>query len=990
MPDYSYSEIIKQLTQKQKLRLVADINVLTEPEYRDAGIPTLTVDDNEGDRLPPDGSLQAAISPAALAETWDVQQMQRIARAEAREQRRQGMTLTSVPAPKSRIGLYSEGISEEPLISTAVVQAYRRACAESSLPFVTRGSCPNAQDAAWMGAVPDQDTLEEALLRPTKELREGNDCAIGLILRTDPRLPAYGEAALSIAAALPEGQAIFCRCRRPEDTVRLLQEGYVLIGGNESALSAALQRDMALRKDMERGRDVHDRLEQATADHEAIAEEAVEAALVRVLDVVFRAKQLYDAGRESGEGGTDDIGLLRSASMATTVLLRNRGILPLEPPLQAAEPASGQMVRVVKPRRILRLGDPFPSRQDGQTGAERLAARMQENGVPIDVSAPGYDPTLPDGGEEYLEQALTLAESADVILLCLGGRQHRVGRALPPNQLLLARKLRPFGARVVAIVVGDEPFDTGFASEFAGLCRVTSYADEASEVLADVLCGKADPGGRLAVTLYADTERLMEARRLHLSRYKLKTGPFFGYRAYPDLGIPVDGEIDPASSMTHTEGFSFGYGLSYAKVTYANLQVNAGQVTFTVVNHSQRTAVAVPQLYVSKPDSAVLRPRAQLCGWEHLTLQPLEQRTVTISLRLPTVTDRKNRCCAVEGGTYILRLGTSASEMLLECYVTAPGFIPQADGRRLHEYWASESNILQDGYTLEARYKMKKRSPKYICLALILLGLAVGIRFFSFDSGENSLFVNITSVALLLCAVVCCVFELIDRNREKERLIREVDDLNSRFFEAAESAPMTNAAALFSKETAEDGQQSARADRQVKETDEDAEMNAIDKTFTLTAATAGLVAHAKSCGYVLAEDDARAVLAAMSSSHLLMTQHMPTRQVAALQEILCSYFGAVADSAAVGAAVSEETDLLLSRADREVRPSPLLLAIERARSKPDTPVIFCLTGVRPEGIPACLAPFVRFAGSPLTCNSIHAPVPGRADQNVTLPPTSGS
>lgn len=985
MPEYS--AIIKQLTQKQKLRLVADINVLAEPEYRNAGIPSFKMDDNEKEGVF-DGGSQWAFSPAALAETWDVHRMQSIAQAEARKKRGQGMAPVTVPAPKSRIGLYSEGISEEPLISMEVARSYRMACEKNALPFVTRGLCLDAQDAAWMGSVPDRDTAEEALLRPTRDLHDGDDCAMGLMLRTDPRLPAYEEVALSVVAALPKEQAVFCRCKRPEDTVRLLQEGYVLIGGNESALSTALQRDKALRKDMERGRDVHERLEQATADYEAISEDVIEAALERVLNVAFRANRCYESDEEVEKTSVQTDGeSLRSASAATTVLLRNQGILPLEPLLNPGNPEEkpGRKLKVVKPRRIVQIGDPFPIGQDGRTGAERLAAGMLEHGVTIDDYAPGYDPTLPDGGGEYLDKARELGESADVILLCLGGRQRRVGRALPANQLLLAERLRPRGACVVAIVVGDVPFDTGFASGFAGLCRVSSYAEEAVDALADVLCGKQDPGGRLAVTLYADSEKRMEARRLDVSRYQLKTGPFFGYRTYPDSGIPTDGEIDVASSMTYTEGFSFGYGLSYAQVTYSKLQVADMKAIFTIVNQSDRVAVAVPQLYMSKPDSKVLRPGEQLCGWAHLTLQPRETRIVTVPISLPEAFDRYRNQYMVEGGAYILRLGTSASEMLLECCIEVPGSSPAADGKKLYEYWASESNILQDGYTLEARYKMKKRSPKHICLALILLGLAVGVRYFSFDRGEDSLFVDIASGVLLLCALVCCAFELMERNREKQRLLQEVDELNDRFFDTAEAAPLAGAATMFSKETVDTVTKSSREDRSVKETDDDDELHAIDKTFTLADATDDLVAHAKTCGYSLEKDDARELLAAMSSSHLLMTQHMSARQVAALQEILCSYFGTVADSAAVGAAVSEETDLLLTHTEKDVQPSPLFLAIERARSKPDTPVIFRLTGVCPEGIPACLAPFVRFAGSPLTCNTIHAPVPGRAEQNLKLP-----
>lgn len=991
MPDYS--AIIKQLTQKQKLRLVADINALNEPEYRHMGIPPLAIDDrygyhdDDGEGMP-DGRLEQAFSPAALAETWDIRLIRQITQTEMREKRRQGKTPIPIPAPKSRIGLYSEGISEEPLISMEVARAYRQACEENSLPFVTRGLCPDAWDAAWMGENPDPDTMEEALLRPMRELKEGDNYALGRILRTDPRFPAYEKAARSVVSALPEGQAVFYRCRRPEDTVRFLQEGYVLIGGNELTLGAALQRDMALRNDMERGRDVHERLEQLTADHEAISAEVVEAALERVLDIAFRAKHLYetDRGNPSPDGNveTNAAEQARRASVATTVLLRNQGLLPLEPPLKLDD--FSRKMQVSKPRRIVQIGDPFPVGRDGRTGAERLAVGMMAHGVTIDAYAPGYDPVRPDGGEEHFEKAVALAESADVILLCLGGCRRRTGRALPPNQLLLAEKLCPHGARVVAIVVGDEPFDTGFASNFAGLCRVSSRADEAVTALADVLCGSEDPGGRLAVTLYADTDSRMAARRLSISRYKLKTGPFFGYRAYPDTGVPMDGEIDVASSMTYTEGFSFGFGLSYARVAYTDLRADAQRATFTLVNYSDRPAVAVPQLYAFKPDSAVLRPSAQLAGWCHLTLQPRERRTVTIPLRLPEVFDSHKGAYVVEGGTYILRLGTSSTETHAECSLAAPGAYLAADEKKLCEYWASESNILQDGYTLEARYKMKKRSPKHICLALILLGLAVVIRFFSFDQGENSLFASLAAGALLLCAVACCVFELVDRSREKGRLIREIDSLNNHFFETAEAASLSNAATLFSKETATEAPMRGQEDRSAKETDEDEDMHTIDKTFTLTDVTADLVTHARTCGYNLTEDDAREVLAAMSSSHMLMTQHMPVGQVSALQEILCSYFGTVVDSVAVDETATEETDLLLIHTGRDILPSPLLLAIERARSKPDMPVVFLLTGVRPEGIPACIAPFVRFAGSPLTCNTIHAPIPGHGEFHLKLPP----
>lgn len=1013
MPDYG--EIIQTLTKNQKLRLLVDFRVLSEPEYRAVGIPAISFADADN------SESAARLSPGSLADTWDVGLMQEIACRQAENSRKNGTVLTAIPAPKARIGLLSEGISEDPWLSRTVAQAYRTAYADLSLPFVTGGLCLNAQDAAWMGSKPDRRTVEEALLHPLYEMRDGRACSLGVLLQPNHTIPAYREMNLSLAENLPEGQFVFCYCHAPEDTVRYLQKGYVLIGGNLSALTAAMQKDTAVRNDIAGGKDTHAHLEQLTAAGEAISDDTVNSALIRILDAAFRMDRMYHPPTETSTEISDgtkhvpadatpaetapadtavetaaesETDLAYRAAIGSTVLLRNRNILPLKPVSadkwhKAGRKKSGRKTKksVPDPSRILMIGDPMPESGEQPTGYTLFSERMKANGIPITDFAPGYDPSAPDGGHERISEALDLCADAYRILLFLRTSPHATSRTLPANQLMLAHAMKHFGYKTVVIVCGEKPFDTGFASEYAGLIRVPPASPRGMEALADILCGKVDPGGRLAVTLYSDTQRMMAERRRDCERYDLRTGPFFGYRVYPDLGLPTDQIPDTRRSMEYTPGFSFGHGLSYARISYSNLQIKEAEVSFRVTNLSKHTGTVVPQVYIGIRHSSVLRPHMQLCGATHLVLHPKESRIVSIPLRLPQVSDSATGEYVTEGGRYTVSVGASATDLRLSKTTKITGASVAPDGEPQYKYWVSESNIVQDGYTLEANYKMKKRNPRNICLGLILLGLAAGVRYFSFDSGVQSPFINITSVILLLCAIACFVFEFIDRNRDRNRMIDEVKELNDRFFETAEKVEAENAADLFVKESEEEAYPSDDMNDLTAETaaDTDDEYHYLDRAFTFPDAVADFTRYAKMCGYRVEEDTVRSLFAALSSSHLLIADQMTTEQISTLHELLCGYFGTFCGSVTVGESTKSEIDLLITRTESGTGYSDLYRAIENAGKNCQTPVLFRLSGVSLKGMPDYLAPFVRFSASPFTMNTLHIPGIDGHEKEVVLP-----
>ena len=136
----------------------------------------------------------------------------------------------------------------------------------------------------------------------------------------------------------------------------------------------------------------------------------------------------------------------------------------------------------------------------------------------------------------------------------------------------------------------------------------------AGTAVADVLFGDVSPAGRLPVTFYRGTDQLPP-----FDDYAM-TGRTYRYFT----GAPL---------------YPFGHGLSYSTFTYANASVQksvaAGapvEVTVDVQNTGAMVADEVVQLYVLPRDRATAAAPLALKGFQRVTLQPGEKRTVKLAL----------------------------------------------------------------------------------------------------------------------------------------------------------------------------------------------------------------------------------------------------------------------------------------------------------------------------------------------------------------------
>ncbi|OEU86690.1 beta-glucosidase [Streptomyces abyssalis] len=276
-------------------------------------------------------------------------------------------------------------------------------------------------------------------------------------------------------------------------------------------------------------------------------------------------------------------------------------------------------------------------------------------------------------------RAVTAAQEADVCLAVLGDRAGLFGSgtsgegcdvpdlSLPGVQSELLEELLESGTPVVLIVVSGRPYALGPAAGRAAAIVQTFFpGEEGAPALADVLTGRADPSGRLPVSVP-----------------RLPGGQPATY-----LSAPL-GRAGEVSSQDPTPLYPFGHGLSYARFRYGELTLSSDEVpvdgtveiSCTVTNTGERAGTDVVQLYLTDPVAQVTRPWRQLAGFARLELAPGESRRVTFALHTDRTafTGRDGRR-VVEPGLIEVRIGRSSTDTPLEGSFRIAGTAPRPAG----------------------------------------------------------------------------------------------------------------------------------------------------------------------------------------------------------------------------------------------------------------------------------------------------------------------
>ncbi|MBH1936658.1 glycoside hydrolase family 3 C-terminal domain-containing protein [Streptomyces sp. AV19] len=244
----------------------------------------------------------------------------------------------------------------------------------------------------------------------------------------------------------------------------------------------------------------------------------------------------------------------------------------------------------------------------------------------------------PDQRAANVREAAALARSAHTpVVFAWNGSGGSIGSAddftslsLPNFQDDLIAAVAAANPRTIVVLNTGGPVAMPWRGAVGTVLHAGYVGQEGGWATADLLLGRADPGGRLVVT---HPEKLTDHPvhdPAHPERYQgvdkvvtYSEGVFTGYRGFDKAGT------EPL--------FPFGHGLSYTKFAYDKLEVRADgggyAAAFTVTNTGDRAGADVPQVYLGPPaKSPVELPLRALVGFERVELKPGESRRVTVRI----------------------------------------------------------------------------------------------------------------------------------------------------------------------------------------------------------------------------------------------------------------------------------------------------------------------------------------------------------------------
>ena len=224
------------------------------------------------------------------------------------------------------------------------------------------------------------------------------------------------------------------------------------------------------------------------------------------------------------------------------------------------------------------------------------------------------------------------------------------------------------GKKVVAILNIPSPIDIVSWRDFVDAILVIWLpGQEAGRAVADVLLGVKSPSGKLPITWPKD---LYETPAMRSYPGISKENPqylvyeediYVGYRYYDTFSV------EPA--------YEFGFGLSYTKFEYSNLNITKEgdkiKVNLKVKNVGNFEGKEVVQVYVRAPRGKLNKPFQELKGfYKTKLLKPNEEEVVSIEIPIKYLASFNGFSWVVEGGEYEIRVGSSSRDIRLIGKVT--------------------------------------------------------------------------------------------------------------------------------------------------------------------------------------------------------------------------------------------------------------------------------------------------------------------------------
>ncbi len=600
--------------------------------------------------------------PAAEACSWEPELARKTSAVAAKEARASGIYWTYAPmvdlARDARWGRNSEGAGEDPYLASQFAAArvkgfqgddisspeHVAACAKH---FIGYSACIGGRD--YNSVEMSEQTLYDMFLPPFQAALDAGVETVMSAFHDLNGVPCTGS------------KWLMTDILRDELKFRgVLISDAGAVGQLETHGFTEDERDTA-QKAMDAGIDV----EMATFTYEHHLKELVESGEIpteRLDEAVLRVLELknklglfedpyIDIKKATGIGATaESIALARECSRRSIVLLKN----------------SNKTLPLSKSSRIAVIGALAGSEDDmndvwsGKTkNATTIYGALKANNYNAKF-AKGYDLKT---DAAFIDEAIRTAEDCDIILFVAGegvnGQGFMSGEArsrsdieLPEIQQELLAALKKTGKPIVAYIFSGRPLalrDVDAAVD--AMLWSAGLGTETGNAVMDILFGDYNPSAKLVWT------------------FPTSNGQSPYYYNHNNTGKPPRAEIWHSSKYIDAPvgaQYPFGFGMSYTSFKYEDLRISGKQftaddvleVSIDVTNTGDRFGEEIVQLYVRDLVGSMVRPVRELKGFDKISLEPGERKTVVIKVPIKNFGFHNQKMkYVVEPGKFMLYVG---------------------------------------------------------------------------------------------------------------------------------------------------------------------------------------------------------------------------------------------------------------------------------------------------------------------------------------------
>jgi beta-glucosidase len=271
----------------------------------------------------------------------------------------------------------------------------------------------------------------------------------------------------------------------------------------------------------------------------------------------------------------------------------------------------------------------------------------------------------PEENKKLISKAVKVAKKADIVILAVGDNEqtsreawninHMGDRAdleLFGQQNDLVKAIAKTGKPIVMVLFNGRPISlTNVQDDANAILECWYLGQESGKAIADVIFGNYNPGGKLPMSIPRSAGHVP-------CYYNYKPSARRGYLA------------DNVSAL-----YPFGFGLSYTSFAFDNVRLEkeimrvdeSTKVLVDVTNTGKRSGEEVVQMYIRDVFSSVTRPVKELKGFERISLEPGETKTIAIPITPEqlafTNIDKK---FVVEPGDFEIMVGNSSMDSNLQ------------------------------------------------------------------------------------------------------------------------------------------------------------------------------------------------------------------------------------------------------------------------------------------------------------------------------------